>query len=90
MNKRLHLILLVLAALLIASLSIANMQAIPINFLIGTVKVPLIILILLCVILGFLLEILVSLPKSMTKNRQIKELLDSLEEQKKIIADLKK
>ena len=67
MNKNnLHYIALLLLILLIAGISLANMQSVTVNFLLVQFKLPLIILILLCVLLGAFVMTLV-LPKKRTQ-----------------------
>ena len=71
MNKNnLHYIALLLLILLIAGISLANMQSVTVNFLLVQFKLPLIILILLCVLLGAFVMTLVNFSKgfSLKKN----------------------
>lgn len=76
-----------LAALVIAALSLANVQTIKISYLFGYVKLPLILLILISVLLGFALALLISFPKDMrTKkaltlaNKKIQELEQAIKQ----------
>ena len=73
MNKNnLHYIALLLLILLIAGISLANMQSVTVNFLLVQFKLPLIILILICVLLGSLVTFLVSLPKNFSLKHELK------------------
>lgn len=70
MNKRnLHYIALLLSILLIAGISLANMQTVTVNFLLVQFKLPLIILILLCVLLGAFVMTLVNFSKGFSLKR---------------------
>lgn len=51
MKERMHYLLLLLAILLIAGLSLANMQSVTVSFILFRFKIPLILLILLSVLL---------------------------------------
>ena len=64
MKERMYYILLLLAILLIAGLSLANMQSVTVSFILFRFKIPLILLILLSVLLGAITTILISMPKN--------------------------
>ena len=72
MKEKLHYILLLITILLVASISLANMQTVTVNFLLVQFKLPLIILILVCVLLGSLVTFLVSLPKNFSLKHELK------------------
>ena len=73
MNKRkLQYVALLISVLLIAIISLANMQTVTVNFLLVHFKLPLIILILICVLLGSLVTFLVSLPKDFSLKNELK------------------
>ena len=72
MKEKLHYILLLITILLVASISLANMQTVTVNFLLVQFKLPLIILILFCVLLGSLVTFLVSLPKNFSLKHELK------------------
>ena len=73
MNKRnLQYVALLISVLLIAIISLANMQTVTVNFLLVQFKLPLIILILICVLLGSLVTFLVSLPKNFSLKHELK------------------
>ena len=73
MNKRkLQYVALLISVLLIAIISLANMQTVTVNFLLVQFKLPLIILILVCVLLGSLVTLLVSLPKNFSLKHELK------------------
>ena len=73
MNKRkLQYVALLIAVLLIAIISLANMQTVTVNFLLVQFKLPLIILILVCVLLGSLVTFLVSLPNNFSLKHELK------------------
>lgn len=78
MKKNITIILLLLIILLTASLSLANMQPVVVNYLFGTFKIPLILLILLSVFLGFVSHLLISLPKGLTHRQQVNQLKKQL------------
>lgn len=86
MNKRnLHYIALLLSILLIAGISLANMQTVTVNFLLVQFKLPLIILILLCVLLGSFVMTLVNFSKGFSLKKELKSTQKQLEEEKKEI-----
>ena len=72
MKEKLHYILLLITILLVAGISLANMQTVTVNFLLVQFKLPLIILILVCVLLGSLVTFLVSLPKNFSLKHELK------------------
>ena len=74
MNKNnLHYIALLLLILLIAGISLANMQSVTVNFLLVQFKLPLIILILLCVLLGAFVMTLVNFFKGLLPKKRTQE-----------------
>ena len=76
MNKNnLHYIALLLLILLIAGISLANMQSVTVNFL----------LILLCVLLGAFVMTLVNFSKGFSLKKELKSTQKQLEEEKKEI-----
>ena len=84
MNKNnLHYIALLLLILLIAGISLANMQSVTINFLLVQFKLPLIILILLCVLLGAFVMNLINFSKGFSLKKELKSTQKQLEEAKK-------
>ena len=84
MNKNnLHYIALLLLILLIAGISLANMQSVTVNFLLVQFKLPLIILILLCVLLGAFVMTLVNFLKGFSLKKELKSTQKQLEEEKK-------
>ena len=88
MNKNnLHYIALLLLILLIAGISLANMQTVTVNFLLVQFKLPLIILILLCVLLGAFVMTLVNFSKGFgfSLKKELKSTQKQLEEEKKEI-----
>ena len=52
MKEKLHYILLLITVLLVAGISLANMQSVNVSFILFSFKLPLIILILISVLLG--------------------------------------
>lgn len=65
--------------LLTATLSLANMQHVEVNYLFGQFRMPLILLILLSVLLGFLIQLLISLPKGFAQRHQLNQLKKQLQ-----------
>lgn len=74
MKIKFQIILLLLAILLIATLSIVNMQSVSINFLVGSFQLPLIIVILCSVLLGMMITFLLGLPQTFSLKKQVKEM----------------
>ncbi|KXT77375.1 hypothetical protein STRDD10_00014 [Streptococcus sp. DD10] len=74
MKTRIHYILLLLSLLIVAAISLANMQSIEVSFLLGSFRLPLIILILISVLLGSLITFLIGLPKNFSMKKRMKEL----------------
>ena len=68
-KKKVQYVALLISILLIAIISLANMQTVTVNFLLVQFKLPLIILILICVLLG---SFLVSLPKDFSLKNELK------------------
>ena len=68
-KKKVQYVALLISILLIAIISLANMQTVTVNFLLVQFKLPLIILILICVLLG---TFLVSLPKDFSLKNELK------------------
>ena len=86
MNKKnLHYIDLLLSILLIHGISLANIQTVTVNFLLVQFKLPLIILILLCVLLGAFVMTLVNFSKGFSLKKELKSTQKQLEEEKKEI-----
>ena len=84
MNKKnLHYIALLLSILLIAGISLANMQTVTVNFLLIQFKLPLIFLILLCVLLGAFVMTFVNFSKGFSLKKELKITQKQLEEEKK-------
>ncbi len=71
MKERMNYILLLLAILLTAGLSLANMQSVTVNFILFRFKIPLIFLILLSVLLGAITTILISMPKNFSLRNEL-------------------
>ena len=91
MNKNnLHYIALLLLILLIAGISLANMQPVTVNFLLVQFKLPLIILILLCVLLGAFVMTLVNFSKGFSLKKELKSTQKQLEEEKKEVKNRRK
>ena len=71
-KKKVQYVALLISILLIAIISLANMQTVTVNFLLVQFKLPLIILILICVLLGSLVTFLISLPKDFSLKNELK------------------
>ena len=81
MNKRkLQYVALLISVLLIAIISLANMQTVTVNFLLVQFKLPLIILILVCVLLGSLVTFLVSRAKNFSLKHELRSAKKQLEQ----------
>lgn len=76
MRKNLTVGLLITAVALTAVLSITNIQTVTVNYLFGTFKLPLILLILMSVGLGMLIQFLLGFFKNMSLRQEIKKLND--------------
>ncbi|MGT2828252.1 lipopolysaccharide assembly protein LapA domain-containing protein [Streptococcus hillyeri] len=74
MRKNVTVGLLVASVGLTALLSIANIQSVTVNYLFGTFKLPLILLILLSVGLGMFIQFLLGFFKNMSLRQEIKNL----------------
>ena len=84
MNKNnLHYIALLLLILLIAGISLANMQSVTVNFLLVQFKLPLIILILLCVLLGAFVMTLVNFSKGFSLKKNSRALKSNWKKKRK-------
>ena len=78
MKKNITLILLFIVVLLTATLSLANMQPVVVNYLFGSFRTPLILLILMSVALGFLIQSLISLPKHFSMRQEVNHMKKEL------------
>lgn len=75
MKGNVRYIAILVAVLIVAVISLANMQEVTLNLLLVRFRLPLIILILICLLLGALLSILIGLP--MRKKKVEKNVEDS-------------
>lgn len=82
MKTKLHYIAVLLLILLIAGLSLANMETVKISYLFGYFKLPLIILILISVLLGAIVASLIGMGKHLAIKTELKEARKELELQK--------
>ena len=76
MKEKLHYILLLITILLVASISLANMQSGNVSFILFSFKLPLIILILVSVLLGSVTTFLISMPKNFSLKNELKTRLE--------------
>ena len=73
MKEKLHYILLLITILLVASISLANMQSVNVSF-----KLPLIILILVSVLLGSVTTFLIGMLKNFSLKKELKKTKEAL------------
>ena len=73
MKEKLHYILLLITVLLVAGISLANMQSVNVSFILFSFKLPLIILILISVLLGSITTFLISMVKNFSLKKELKE-----------------
>ena len=79
MKEKLHYILLLITILLVASISLANMQSVNVSFILFSFKLPLIILILVSVLLGSITTFLISMLKNFSLKKELKKTKEVLE-----------
>ena len=79
MKEKLHYILLLITILLVASISLANMQSGNVSFILFSFKLPLIILILVSVLLGSVTTFLISMLKNFSLKKELKKTKEALE-----------
>ena len=79
MKEKLHYILLLITILLVASISLANMQSVNVSFILFNFKLPLIILILVSVLLGSVTTFLISMLKNFSLKKELKKTKEVLE-----------
>ncbi len=79
MKEKLHYILLLITILLVAGISLANMQSVNVSFILFSFKIPLIILILISVLLGSITTFLISMLKNFSLKKELKETKKVLE-----------
>ena len=79
MKEKLHYILLLITILLVAGISLANMQSVNVSFILFSFKRPLIILILISVLLGSITTFLISMVKNFSLKKELKETKKVLE-----------
>ncbi|WP_314479347.1 LapA family protein [Streptococcus cristatus] len=83
MKEKLHYILLLITILLVASISLANMQSVNVSFIVFNFKLPLIILILVSVLLGSVTTFLISMPKNFSLKNELKKTKEALKTSQK-------
>ncbi|MBZ2133684.1 lipopolysaccharide assembly protein LapA domain-containing protein [Streptococcus gordonii] len=79
MKEKLHYILLLITVLLVAGISLANMQSVNVSFILFSFKLPLIILILISVLLGSITTFLISMVKNFSLKKDLKKTKEVLE-----------
>ena len=79
MKEKLHYILLLITVLLVAGISLTNMQSVNVSFILFSFKLPLIILILISVLLGSVTTFLISMVKNFSLKKELKETKKVLE-----------
>lgn len=85
MKTKLHYIAVLLLILLIAGLSLANMETVKVSYLFGHFQLPLIILILVSVLLGAIIASLLGMGKHFSLKGELKQAQKELEEQKQLL-----
>ena len=83
MKEKFHYILLLITILLVASISLANMQSVSVSFILFSFKLPLIILILVSVLLGSVTTFLISMPKNFSLKNELKKTKEALKTSQK-------
>ena len=83
MKEKLHYILLLITILLVASISLANMQSVNVSFILFSFKLPLIILILVSVLLGSVTTFLISMSKNFSLKNELKKTKEALKTSQK-------
>ena len=83
MKEKFHYILLLITILLVASISLANMQSVNVSFILFSFKLPLIILILVSVLLGSIPTFLISMSKNFSLKKELKKTKESLKTSQK-------
>lgn len=83
MKKQVYIIISIVLVILIALLALANTAATDINFLFTTIKMPLILLILVCLLIGAFFMFVLSMSSAMKKNSEIKNLKNEVEQTKR-------
>lgn len=78
MRKNISLILTLFLVLVTAVFSLANRQAVPVNYLFGEFRLPLVLIILGSFLIGFLLQYILGISKSLSHKHDIKELKKEL------------
>ena len=79
MKEKLHYILLLITVLLVAGISLTNMQSVNVSFILFSFKLPLIILILISVLLGSVTTFLISMVKNFSLKKELKKTKEALE-----------
>ena len=79
MKEKLHYILLLITVLLVAGISLTNMQSVNVSFILFSFKLPLIILILISVLLGSITTFLISMVKNFSLKKELKKTKEVLE-----------
>ena len=79
MKEKLHYILLLITVLLVAGISLTNIQSVNVSFILFSFKLPLIILILISVLLGSVTTFLISMVKNFSLKKELKKTKEVLE-----------
>lgn len=90
MKTKVHYITVLLLILLIAGLSLANMETVKVSYLFGYFKLPLIILILISVLLGAMIASLIGMSKQFAIKTELKQVKKELNTQKQTLEEKRK
>ncbi|RNF40962.1 LapA family protein [Planococcus salinus] len=73
-------------AVIIAVFAVVNVEEVPVNYVFGEAQWPLILVILVSALLGFLLSVMVAMARNYALKRKVKALQKELAEKESIIA----
>lgn len=74
MRKNIYTILTLVLIIATAALSLANRQSVTVSYIFGEFRLPLILLILTSVLIGFIINLLLGISRGMTHRHQVKTL----------------
>ncbi|MFC3928305.1 lipopolysaccharide assembly protein LapA domain-containing protein [Streptococcus caprae] len=90
MKKNLTILLLIITIIATAALALANRQYVEVNYLFGSFRSPLILLILVSVLLGIIIQFLLTFPKNLANARQLKHVRREMEDVKRALGEQQK
>lgn len=87
MKKQVGTIISIVLVIIIAVFALMNFESVAVNFGVTSVKMPLVLLILICLLIGALIIFLFSSTQNVKKNRQFKQLASESQQKQDELQD---